>query len=350
LAAGAARCQRCGAPLELTPETIVAVCEYCGFPNWTSQAYIHPIELVPARSSEARYFFQKYLETDPDMKSLRGRVELRGTDTIYVPLYIAEVEATARYSGVATVTLTRTKIVKTSKGTEVRTETRYVTVSVSGVVDRDFELPLVARRVVDKTMVEPLVSYYMKTRPESTPIQNVEWDEVKGTVLASEVTPQDAQVWARDEACDQLQEEVEKLMEKEARAKAAAMSPGWIPGLVVWSSKRIPCKAVNRRLSPILLVPMIIAYYSYAKSLYKVMFSGWDGAKLYAEEPLTPGQRALYAGGMMISSGLLGGAGAAILAGAGEAVVGGLLLLAGLAASYYLGSRAVADVRVEKEV
>jgi len=350
LAAAAARCQRCGAPLELTPETIVAVCEYCGFPNWTSQAFIHPIELVPARSGEAYKFFQRYLETDPDMRALRGGVSLRSVDTVYVPLYVAHVEATARYYGVATVTVTRTRVVRTSSGTQVKTETRQVTVTVSGSVTKDLEVPLVARRVVDRTLVDPLVSYYMKTRPSSTPIANVDWEEVKGTVLASEVTPKDAEVWARDEACDRLQEEVEKRMEEEAREKAMVVSPGWVPSLVVWSSKRIPCKAENKSLSPILLVPMIVAYYSYAKSLYKVAFAGWDGAKLYAEEPLTPSQRAVYAGGMMLASGLLGGAGAALLAGAGDALLGLLLLLGGLGASYYLGSRAVADVRVEKEV
>ena len=350
MAAGAARCQRCGAPLELTPETIVAVCEYCGFPNWTGQAYVYPIEIVPARSREAYQIFQRYLDQDPDMRGLRDKVNLKAVDTIYIPLYVAQVHAMARYFGVAIVTMTRTRIVKTSRGTEVRTETRQVQVTVRGTNEGDYEIPLVARRVVDKTMVDPLISYYMKTRPSSTPIAQVDWEEVKGSVLASEVPPQDAQVWARDEACDRLQEDTEKKMADEARKRAMAMSPGWVPTTVSWASKRIPCLAENKWLSPITLVPMIVAYYSYAKSLYKAAFAGWDGAKVYAEEPLTPGQRALYAGGMILSSGLLGGAGAAVLAGAGDAGIGAFMLLAALAGSYYLGKKVVADVRVEKGV
>ena len=349
MASGAARCQRCGAPLEITPETIVAVCSYCGYPNWTSQAYVYPIELVPSNPSKAREYFKHYLETDPDMRKLAKDVRLKSTELVYIPLYAAGVHAESRYYGVADVVLTRTRIVKRGKETEVETETMTTTVEVSGSLEKDYDLPIIARRNVERSYTEPLAQYYMDKRPQSIPISQVNWEDVKGTVLASEIPSNDALTIARDEACDRLYKEVSEKMSDEAREKAMAQHPGWMASKVIWREKRIPCKAANRYLSPILLVPSIIAIYTYKGGLYKAVFAGWDGEKVYSEEPLTPAQRALYLTGEVLASGILGGGGAALAALGGDYTGAGVILfLAGLAASYFLGRNLVKDVRVER--
>ncbi|MEB3861161.1 MAG: hypothetical protein GSR84_02950 [Desulfurococcales archaeon] len=343
----AARCQRCGAPLELTPETIVAVCSYCGYPNWTMQAYVYPIELIPAEQGKARGFFDEYLRSDPDMRGLRG-VKLRSVETVYIPFYTIQASADTRYYGVAKVTLTRVRMVRSGGKTEVRTETRFATVVVEGEYSASYNLPLAARRSVERSYIDPLARHLVESKPRSIPLQEVDWEAVKGTVLASEVPPQDAEVWARDEVCDRLQKEVEDKMSDQARKLAAAQNPGWVPSMVAWLKKRIPCKPREVKLSPLLLVPAVIAYYTYQGGIYKVVFAGWSGRKVYAEEPLTPGQRLAYLGGAVAASGILGGGGAALAAGGEHTLVGLLLLLAGIAGSYLATSKAVSDVRVEK--
>lgn len=344
----AARCQRCGAPLDLTPETIVAVCSYCGYPNWTVQAFTYPIELVPADQARARAFFDGYLRTDPDMRELRG-IRLRSVETVYIPFYTAHTRAHTRYYGVANVTVTRVRMVKAGDRTQVKTETRVVTVRVEGGHEASYTIPLVARRSVDRSYIDPLAEHLLESKPRSLPLQQVNWEAVKGTVLSSEVSPQDAEVWARDEACDRLQEEVEKKMADEARARAAATSPGWVPSAVVWSVKRIPCRVEEAKLSPILLVPAVIALYTYQGGIYKAVFAGWDGRKVYAEEPLTPGERAVYLGASIAAAGLLGGGGAVLASMGGDISLAGVVLfIAGAIGSYLAASRAVSDVRVEK--
>ncbi len=347
-AAGAFRCQRCGAPLEVTPETIVAVCPYCGFPNWTVQAYVHPIELVAAQARRGREFFERYLSTDRDMVGIRDRIVLKSLETIYVPVYFVDVAVRSHYRGRATVVLE--KIVVKEKG-EVETKTRMVTVYVEGDFASTFNLDVVARRFVDETVLEPLIKHYRQTRPTSKPIGEVNWDEVKGTVLSSEIPPDDAGSIARDRACEQARSIVESRMRDEASEKAAIMHPGWTPVSVDWEYKRIPCRSRVTSISPIILIPYILAVYAFEGKHYKTVFAGWDGTRVYGEEPITSGRRTLYFTSTIISS-LLAGAGIGLLlAGVTDAqILGGLLMAgAGVYGAYSLAGKAVADVRIEEE-
>ena len=344
------RCQNCGAPLDITPESIVVVCKYCGYPNWTMQAYTYPIVVVPAESGRARRFFEEYLRRDEDMSRIRDRVELRRLETVYVPVYYASVHAEVNYRGRARVLMTKVEV----RDKEVRTRTRTVEVVVSGTYRRDLDLVFAARRSIDEAAIGPLLEYYKKTRTglKHIPIGQVDWSRIKGDVLGAEISPQDAQVYARDEACDTLQAEVEKRMNDEARKAAMVRSPGWVPTTVDWVYKRIPCKSENRALSPITLIPYISAIYAYENKLYRTVFAGWDGRRVYGEEPVLASERILYTAGALVSSSLLGGGGAALAAASmgstGRMLLGLLLFLAGAAGSYLFSKEALKDVRVEK--
>jgi len=344
----AARCRVCGAPLEVTPETIVAVCSYCGAPNWTVQAYTYPIVIVPAQSSGARRIMLRWLENDPDLRRLRGPKTIKSLEIVYFPLYVVDAHARSRYAGVAAVTLTRTRVVKRGKETTVVTETRTVEVPVSGVLERDYTVPVVARRNYDRSIVDRVVEYYLRSRPEAVPIGEVDWSQVKGTVLAAEFDHETASRMALDEACDRLIAEVEKKMDEEARARAMALAPGWLPTTVVWLSRRRTCRPTVKQLSPLTLVPMISGSYAYRGSIYSVAFAGWDGAKVYSEEPVTAGERLAYFAGAVGAAGLLGGGGLAAGLALFESTLAGLLgLLAGAVGAYYLSQGALRDVRVE---
>ncbi len=342
------RCVNCGAPLEVTPETIVAVCPYCGTPNWTAQAYVYPIVLVPARSREARNLFLKWMESDPDLRKLRGKKEIKGVEIVYVPTYIADTNARSRYAGTAVVTVTKTRVVKKGGQTTVETMTRNITVYVSGSLEKSYTIPIVARRNYDATTVDPLLEYFLKTKPAFRPISEVDWGEVKGSILAAEIDSNTAGKIARDESCDRLHREAEQAMEEAARRRAMAEAPGWIPTTVVWTSRRISCRSTVSSLSPLILVPAIVGWYSYRRSIYRAVLAGWDGMKVYSEEPISTSERLLYYIGAIGASGLIGGGGlAAALAKWGSLAVALIAFLLGAGGAYYLTSKAISDVKIE---
>ena len=351
--AAAFRCQRCGAPLEVTPDTIVAVCPYCGYPNWTAQAYIYPMVLVPAQARRAPEFFKRYVESDPDMRKLASQVKLRRYEIVYVPFYFADVETSGDYFGVADVVMTRVVVRRRGKETYVETQTRVVRVTVTGSYRHEHTIDIAAKRGVDSTILDALAEYYLDSRPPATPIAQVNWEDVKGTVLAAEIPADEAGTIARDEACDTSQRIVEEEMGDKARKEAVRRAPGWTPTKVTWLARRIPCRATLKSLSPITLVPYIEYTYTYRGARYRLALAGWDGGKLVAEEPITTGERIASAAGAVAAAGFLGGGGIAALLASNSALAAALGLLAFIAgafANYKLASYAVSEARVEKGV
>ncbi len=355
------RCPRCGAPLEITPESILVVCKQCGYPVWTQQAYMHPIVVVPAHVESSSKFFRLWIERDDDIRPIRDKVRLKSFEVVYVPIYFTRVHAESRYYARTTVTLTRVKVYTDSRGNvRTKTETRTVNISVSGFHEKDYEIDIVARRSVDVRLVKPLIDYYKESKGKEgikeVPIAEVEWSKIRGEVLASEITPQDAMSYARDQACDTLYKEVEKKIKDQARNKAAAEYPGWVPSIVTVNYSKIPCNAENKFLSPITLLPLVINVYSYEGKIYKVAFAGWDGRKILSEEPIKPTSRIAMYLGSLFSAGLLGGGGvaAAYIAsqggGAGTLALGAISFLLGLGGSYFLAKESLKDVRIEEEV
>jgi len=346
VAAEAYRCERCGAPLDVTPETIVAVCKYCGHPNWIDKSAAHTVMIVPGSYGRGREYFERYLEKDWDMRGLRGKIRIKSIDMVYVPFYTAWLSLQSRYYGVAEVTLER--IVTRDK--ETYTETRTETVTVSGVHEIDDVEAILARRAAERTHIDPLLSHYLKTRPKDMPLEKVEWDQVKGEVLAGEISPRDALGIAKDRGCEKLHDSTLKRMESEAKDAAQNQAPGfgWFAVDVSWISTRIPCKVLKQEVSPLRLIPYYDIVYSYEGKLYRTVIAGWDGERVYGEEPITAGRRALYYTGVLAGS-LLGGAGLGVLA-VGANPLGGLALFAaGAILSYYSAGKTLADVRVETE-
>ena len=351
------RCQWCGQPLDVTPESIVVVCKYCGRPNWLVQAATHPIVLIPGISRGLDRIFRRYVENDPDMKKIADKVTLKRANLSYIPLYTVNAVARGKAWGVADVVMSKIEVKRVDGRTETRVRTFTVEVSVSETYELFHTIDVVARRNYDNTIIDPLVKYYAsKGRPYrelGKPIEQVNWEEVKGEVLAAEIGPADAQRYARDEACDRSYSIVKDSLESKAKDKALAEAPaGSVPTAVNWKVLKIPCRSEVTSMSPVVLLPVIEAVYSYQGKMYKAVFAGWNGERVYGEEPVFASQRLLSFGGGALLGGLLAGGGlsAALLPGAGGLVraLGGLGVLLGMAASYYLAKESLKDVRVEE--
>ncbi len=359
------RCARCGAPLDVSPETIVAVCNSCGYVNWFVDTSRMSIEILPVERASLVGVFEKIVSSDKDLSRLDS-AKLREASIYYVPSYFAEVHAETRYSGEAEVTLSMEECEyyeeyneetgETEEREECETIRDTVEVSVSGYFSSDYSIDIIARRNVYSPAVSELMEHYRASgsqpKGSTIPLEKVDWSRVRGIVLSGEISPSEAEVIARDLGCERLFREVEGRMKSEAEDKALSIKGSeWSVESIVWREKKIPCKISNRALSPLTLIPYIRIVYEYEGSNYNIYAAGWDGHPLLVEKPVTRMERAksyLVATGL---AGVLGGLGGGLVATVGDLTWAGLfLLLGGVGGNYYYVRRMLAEKKTEKPV
>ena len=88
------RCEHCGAPLETTPEDIIVVCPYCGYPNSYDKIFTEKnvFFVESLRKKEILRLFWERVEKDRDYLGLRGKIEVAKVEGFYVPLWFGKVE------------------------------------------------------------------------------------------------------------------------------------------------------------------------------------------------------------------------------------------------------------------
>ena len=359
------RCARCGAPLDVSPETIVAVCNSCGYVNWFIDTGRTSIEMLPVERASLQGIFEKIASSDKDLSKL-GSIKLREASIYYVPSYFADVHTETKYSGRAEVTLRKEECEyyeeyneetgETEEKEECETVRDRVEVSVAGYFSSDYPIDIVARRNIYSPAVSELMERYRASKSQlisrTIPLEKVDWKRVKGVVLSGEISPAEAETIARDLGCERLFEEVGSKMRREAEEKALGTKGSeWSVESVTWLEKRIPCKATNKSISPLILIPYIRMVYEYEGSSYNIYASGWDGAPLLIEKPVTKMERAknyLVATGI---AGVLGGLGGGLVAMAGDPTWAGLfLLLGGIGGNYYYVRKMLAEKKTEKPI
>jgi predicted RNA-binding Zn-ribbon protein involved in translation (DUF1610 family) len=320
--AEAYRCRYCGAPLRVGPDTVVAICPYCGRPNWIRGS---PRELRGAKTpgpEEAEEYWRRLAEKDPDLRSVSP--VLARVESVLVPYYLGRGTARSRYeaSGHLVVTITR------RRGDKTVTETRLVPFHVSGLYEAGFEALLVARRSPGEEAARLLAEHYLRTRPGLVPLEEAvgEWRRGFHQALAADRSPEEARRWFLDDACDRVRKRVREVIRE--RARRSYVGPGTVTAVNVgW--ERVPCLVEGLEVEGPFFLPLVRAYYVVEDRIYPAFFAGWDGAPLAREEPFTTAQRLALSilGGL--AAGLGGSGAAAALAGIGGAVGAAAALLAG---------------------
>lgn len=88
------KCEHCGAPLDVTPEDIIIVCPYCGYPNAYDKVFTEKnvffVESLPKKEILRR--FQERVQKDPDYRGIRGKIKVVKVEGYYVPLWLGIVE------------------------------------------------------------------------------------------------------------------------------------------------------------------------------------------------------------------------------------------------------------------
>jgi len=339
------RCRNCGAPLDVSPETIVAICNYCGYANWIKEDLKENILIVESlKDHEILGKVRNRIETDKDLRSIAKYISIGRPYIVYIPFYFVDVKAEADYSGVVNVRVRKC----TGSGKERKCWTTTYIVHVDGSYGPfSASYPIICRRGVKAFSANALGAYYLRNPVKPKYISEINFEaKTARRILAVEIDRKTAMDIALDDHLDTLRDRVTKEIKREAESKVRWRGTVVGPTII---RKKITPKNIRIRSSSIIMLPLYIVPYSYRRGVYRLFLSGWDGETIVAEEPMKLSNRILWGSGGALIAGLLGGTAITLfktmeLAGI---IIGGIALAIGGYSSWYSFKMATRPVRVE---
>ena len=339
------RCRNCGAPLDVSPETIVAICSYCGYANWIREDLKEDILIVESlKDNEILGKARNRIETDKDLRSIAKYISVLRPYLVCIPFYFVDVKAEADYSGTVNVRVRKC----TGSGKKRRCWITTYTVHVEGHYGPfSASYPIICRRGVKAFSANALGTYYLRNPVKPKYLSEMDF-EAKTTrrILAVEIDRKTAMDIALDDHLDTLRDKVTKEIKREAESRVRWRG-AVVGSTIIW--KKITPKNIRIRSSSIIILPLYIVPYSYRRGVYRLFLSGWDGETIVAEEPMKLSNRILWGGGGALIAGLLGGAAITLfntedLTGI---IMGAIALAIGGYSSWYSLKMATRPVRVE---
>ncbi len=319
------KCERCGAPLDISPETIVAICPYCGFPNHISGALkTENVRIIPTLDKNAiAQAFWKRVERDFDLKRMKNMIELVDVEGHYAPYWVG----TVHVEGDVEYTVQEEECHTDSEGnTECHTVERHYREHV----DRNLQLMGSARRQVQSFGVDDVIRHYRKSPAESKRLMDLdgeEWGRIKLEILNTEMDENQAKLMMREDAVDVIRRKFSSKADRIDYFDVRADEPENVS---------------------LLLLPMWTVYYKVENSIFHVVFAGWDGKDVAATEPMPIWRRAQYLGGALLGT-VVGAFGSAYGASSGSIVPALFALVVGASLSGYFGAKVLEGQRIEHE-
>ncbi len=342
------RCTRCSAPLEVTPETIIAVCSFCGTPNVVA-GEVPPEELkdiVIIPSLDENTIMQKAVERtrkDPDLSGLVNKIDFQRPMGVYVPFYFVNVKIRVDYRVKARVRYRVTEIVHGQRVAAAKS--KVVEFEDSIVIDR--RVPVLARRNVSGYSIRALVQHYLEKPAPGKPLWEFEWKRSEAVkVLSAEFLRYKALGIVLDMVFEEAREKTLEDAKAKAREKAGVSDIAGIDLIEGSFTYRI----IDKSVSGLTLIPYWMVPYTYNNGVYRYFMSGWDGEVIVAEEPVTAKHRLMYLLASIGGPGILGSAGLILgLYSDSQSIrgFGGALFLAGLGIAWFSAKGIMGSVRVE---
>jgi len=317
------KCERCGAPLEVSPETIIAICPYCGFPNHISgNIKTENIYIVPSLNKNAiAQSFWKRVEKDFDLGRIKDDIQIVGIEGHYAPYWAGRVHV----DGVVKYMKREEECHTDSKGnTHCHTVERHYTERVNETLS----LLGSARRQVKSLGVEDIIKHFSKDRPKEKRLLDLDeesWSKIKLEILNTEMDELHAKLMMREDAVDVIRN---RFLAKSDRIE------------------RFDIHASEPEDARLLLLPMWVVYYKYGNSIFQTVFAGWDGRAVASTEPMNLFRRAEYLAGAGVGA-LIAAFGGALTS--ASPVVGILAMVGGAALGWVAGSKVLEGQRVERE-
>ena len=339
------RCRNCGSPLDVSPETIVAVCSYCGYANWIREDLKEDILIVVSlKDNEILGKARNRIETDKDLRSIAKHISVGRPYLVYIPFYFVDVKAEADYNGTVNVRVRKC----TGSGKKRRCWIKSYTVHVEGHYGPfSASYPIICRRGIRAFSAKALGTYYLKNPVKPKYLSSIAFEaKTARRILSVEIDRKTAMDIALDDHLDTLRDRVTREIKRRAENKVRWRG-AVVGSTILW--KRITPKNIRIRSSSIIMLPLYIIPYRYRRGVYRLFLSGWDGETIVAEEPVKLSNRLLWGVGGTLAAGLLGGTALTLfntedLTGI---IVGAIALAIGGYSSWYSLRMATRPVRVE---
>jgi len=309
-------CSYCGAPLDVTPETIVAICSYCGKPTVINGLVsVEDIHIVPALSRDSiEKVFKDTIERDFDLRRIKNDIEIHNIIGTYVPIWVSKVHLKGKVS------FYRYKSSDKGRKKVYKVE----------VIDEVRNVPIVARRQVSPLGTSELLELLSKKGVDSKRLINIgidEWKRIRLEVLNTE--------YDKKSALERIQEDSLDYLREEFKEKSDGIDGFHVNVLEVSEPK-------------LLLVPLWRVYYSYKDSIYQVIYAGWNGELLVKTEPVTILRRVACVLGT-ITMIFVTGLATVLILNQKEIKLGSLLFpIFLMSMTYYLGRNIVKGIRLER--
>jgi len=284
----AVKCPQCGASLDLSPDSVVYVCRYCGWSGFVHEQQLEVVGVPPLGQEQLNGAVASFVRRKAGRDSSVLEQKL-----MMVPFWMVKVHAVTRYNGYKKEM--RSRVV--GSGKNARTELYEVYRPVKGTMEEEMLTALFARRH-ERIFGLDRVERAVKDAPPKELPQDLLKDLAKrAEFLSSSIGLDEANEWAKTFVADDHRKRVQGMC-----------------------TKVFDCYTDASPTSSLLsYYPIISVRYKGRDRTYRAVFDGASGKVLEAEVPVTLGQRVGY---------LLGGYGAS---------------LALAAASYFLFSRGSAD-------
>ncbi|MEM0494092.1 MAG: hypothetical protein QXU72_02350 [Thermofilum sp.] len=299
------RCPQCAASLQLSPETVVYVCPYCG---WAGDVYGRVLKILawpPAPRSA--------------VERLAGRLggTLVSAELRYVPVWVAGAEGAASYRATVTYVVTR------QHGKQTVSERRRM--SVSGTVSAKTIEPVIARLNAEIFGAEEITEWVRSAWALSKP-KELSAEEAKplaGFILAPEI--------GKEGAASIVVDTIEDNLAEKAKAEARARAPGSVEDVVLNEFN----PKVNVEWIHLVFVPYWYFTYRRPEGLFAGAAVGPEASSRVAEAPLSNMRRAAALAGSWALSLATGAAVESFTSvGLGELAI--LIFFFGLAGVYFL--------------
>lgn len=320
------RCGNCGAPLDVSPETIASVCSYCGYLNWVREDLKEEILAVKPLSEKEVLKKIEGFGSKRRLGAALREVNLSRLTLILIPFYFVDVSAEADYSAKVAVHVRKCRRERNQERCWIETRSIFVKGvygPYAGVV------PVIGRRGSEVLSVKALAKRYMVSRVEASPMKNVQLDKSAWRgILSIEVDKKTAMDIAIDDHLDRLRDIVVEVIRREAEGKVRMRGEAVVGSTILW--KRITPVNVKASTSKPVLLPMYMATYKYGDDVYRVILCGWDGEVVVFEKPMGRIERIAWGSLATLTSGIAGGIAGVILksspiAGLGVLVIGGAI-------------------------
>ncbi|MEM1923686.1 MAG: zinc ribbon domain-containing protein [Pyrobaculum sp.] len=331
------RCSYCGAPLDLSPDSVVVVCRYCGFVNFVVG---DPSEVLAVPTLPSGEVVKKAVERtrrDFNLRFRMSKINFAAPQLVYLPFYFVNVDIIAIYSARVLVTYSRSVY----SGGRWTTHTGSRRVDVSGRVGYRDVVGVLARKAAWGLSVDRLLSHFFKTAPAPTALKEVTTSqEIARAFMSSEYTPEQAKA----KAVRASMPKILKAVDDDAKSKAMSRVSG-VPTNASVLDKTVDYEVRELNVSKLTYLPMWVVPYYFKESVYKYYVAGWDGRVIVAEEPSFIEHKLASAVGAAAAGGAVGGFGLSVLP--FDLVVGAFMVGMGGYLSYLAARGLVKPRRVE---